>query len=343
VAETREKNKSQRERIASEIKEVVATVLDIVPDHVVLVGPHIVPKTSSGKLQRAACKTLYMKGRLSKIQIPAWVQMAKLGITSLLHTSAAALTVFMKFIYTLYMVLIVGITFLPVFLLMKYSSRDFAVDTCRIWARWVLRLGCCPVKVVGQENLTQLTPVIYASNHASYIDSLVMLAIMPTKTRFVVKKELFYTPVLRTIVRKLDYLGVNRLDLSKGVEDTKYIEAALKNNVPILIFPEGTFGYVSGLRPFRLGAFKIATETGASICPIALKGTRTILRDDEKLMRPGRITITVCGPIQPRGAEWQDVTQLRQVVRSEIAKYCGEPSLDFIAAQSIVPKRTHND
>ncbi len=48
-----------------------------------------------------------------------------------------------------------------------------------------------------KKNLTQTMPVIFASNHASYIDSLVMLTVVPVNARFVVKKELFHAPLIR--------------------------------------------------------------------------------------------------------------------------------------------------
>ena len=88
-----------------------------------------------------------------------------------------------------------------------------------------------------------------------------MLSVLPINMRAVAKKELFHAPLIRTLLLKLDYLRVDRLDLSKGLEDTKRIEGVLNSGKPILIFPEGTFGYAAGLRPFRLGAFKIATES----------------------------------------------------------------------------------
>lgn len=340
VAETREKNKQKRIEISDAIKETIATNLDIVPDHVVLVAPHVVPKTSSGKLQRAACKTYYLEGKLDKIHIPAWLQIVRLGAQSIIQKGVTALGLVAKFIYTVYVASLIGITFFPMFYLVKFSARDFAVNAVRVWAKWILRLAFCPIKVVGQEKLAQPMTVVFAPNHASYLDSLVMVSILPIKTRIVVKKELFHTPLVRTVMQKLNYLGVDRMDLSKGLEDTKHIESVLAGGTSILIFPEGTFGYASGLRPFRLGAFKVATETGTPVCPIAIKGTRTILRDDEKLMRPGAVTVTICDPIKPAGTEWQDVTQLRNAVRAEVAKYCGEPSLDFIAAQAVAPKRT---
>ena len=64
----------------------------------------------------------------------------------------------------------------------------------------------------------------FTSNHASYFDAIVMLACLPPNTRFVAKRELFDAPVSRTIMRKLDYLAVDRMDLSKGLEATKQIE-----------------------------------------------------------------------------------------------------------------------
>lgn len=339
VAEMREKNKAEREEIIEKIKEEVATRLDIVPDHIVLVPPQTVPKTSSGKLQRAQCKRMYMENRLGKKKIPPWLQIAKLGFQAGFRSLNRGLSLFGKLIYTSYVVLLLLISFFPIFLLIHMISRDHVAKVCKKWARCLLALAFCPIKVVGAERLKQDKPVIFTPNHASYIDSVVMLAILPIETRFVGKKELLSTPFLRTFMHKLGYIPVNRIDLSKGIEDTKHIEETLKTGVPILIFPEGTFGYSSGLRPFRLGAFKIATETNTPICPIALHGTRQIWRGDEKLIRPGKINITICDLIQPKGLEWQAVTQLRNEVRDEIVKYCGEPSLDFIAAQTIAPPK----
>jgi len=161
---------------------------------------------------------------------------------------------------------------------------------------------------------------------------------MPPGTRMVGKKELLAAPIIRTFMRKLNFLVVDRQDLPKGLEDTHHIEAALKQGDSILIFPEGTFSYATGLRPFRLGAFKIAVESQIPVCPVALNGTRFVLRESEYLMWPNKITVTICPPIMPQGREWEDIIALRQAVRGEIAAYCGEPSLDFIAAQTVAPK-----
>lgn len=338
VAETREKNKAKRQEIEDKIREAMATMQDIVPDKVILVPPHAVPKTSSGKLQRAACKKKYLAGQLGKTGLPPWLQVSKLGTEWLGRKSMAVFKTLAKAIYTAYVGFLLVTTLFPLYLFAFFASRQSFARACRIWAKVIQKAVFCPMTTSGLANLEKAKPAVFAANHASYIDAVALIAFLPPDTRFVGKKELFSTPVIRTFMHKLGYLGVDRMDLPKGLEDTRHIEATLKQGHSILIFPEGTFGYASGLRPFRLGAFKIAAETNVPVCPIALKGTRSILRADEKLMQPGHITMTVCEPIQPSGAEWQDITQLRSAVRAEIEKYCGEPSLHMIAAQTVAPK-----
>lgn len=338
VAESRVKGSAERKAIIAEIGEVVATNLDIVPDNVVLVAPHTVPKTSSGKLQRAACKKMFLNGQLHRFHMPPWMQIVRLSLQGLVKKIMAGSYAAAKLIYSAYALLIFLITFLPVYPCVLFGKREFAAKVCQIWARCLPYAIFSPVKIFARELLHSTTPVIYTANHASYIDSFVLLGLLPTNTRFIGKKELQNMPIIKTFVKKLEYICVDRLDFAKGIADTKRIQSVLQQGYPILIFPEGTFAYAQGLRPFRLGAFKIAAETHTPIIPIALNGTRAILRDDEKLLQPQRIQVTVCPAIQAASEEWHEVTELRNQVRGEIAKYCGEPSLDFIVAHPVAPK-----
>lgn len=339
VAETRAQSKATREEIGQQIKEVIATAMDVTPDQVIMVAPHVVPKTSSGKLQRSACKKMYLEGKLGRTQMPAWLQISRLVLQGGLRRLMTGLSYAARFIYTAYALTVLVLTLMPVYLLIHVLSGVNTAKLCRAYSRFLMTAIFCPIKVVHPENLTKTWPVIYTPNHASYIDAVVAMAVMPVNTRIVAKKEIFSAPIISAFLRKLNYLPLDRGDLPKGLEDTKAMEEALKAGHSLLIFPEGTFGYAFGLRPFRLGAYKLAADNATPVCPVALKGTRIILRDDEKLMRPGRITVTVCESIMPAGAEWQDVTQLRTKARSEVAKYCGEPSLDFIAAQIVASSR----
>ncbi len=335
VAETRMETSAIKERIINDIREVIASSLDIVPDRIVLVKPHVIPKTSSGKLQRALCKKMYEEKRLQKGEIPASLQMLKLVTASLMQRVKKIGAIFLRAIYTAYIVIFAALTFLPIYFYGRNATREKTAKAMQLWSKCVLAFAFCPITIKNNDKLVAFTNVIYAANHTSYIDALLMMAILPAGTRIVVKKEVFSMPMIGTIARKLEYFGVDRMDFSRGQQDTKRIFDALASGASIMIFPEGTFGYAAGLRPFRLGAFKLAAESGAAICPLAIKGMRIVWRADEKLMRPNRITITVCDLIKPAGKEWQDVTNLRNAVRAAILEYCGEPSLDFIAAQVV--------
>lgn len=275
---------------------------------------------------------------MERFRLPAWMQVVKLGAEWLVRKASSALVVIGRFFYTAYVVLIGLLLLLPVYISVSFSSQETAIKICQHAARWLIHLMFCRLVVHDRKNLTAVSPVIFAANHASYFDALVVLAIMPSHTRIVGKKELLTTPILGTFMRKLGFLAVDRQDLSKGIEDTREIEVAIKSNHSIFIFPEGTFSYASGLRPFRLGAFKIAAETNTPVCPVAFRGTRFILREGERTMSPGRIVVTACAPIKPQGTEWEDIIALRQAVRADIARFCGEPSLDFIVAQTVAPK-----
>src|SRR5579883_107725 len=115
VAETREKNPGQREEIIEKIKQAISTPLDIVPDQILLVAPHVVPKTSSGKLQRAACKTMYLEGRLGKKPAPPWLQVIKLGLTGFTRKCWHVIGLLGKCIYTFYLELLILIVSLPLY------------------------------------------------------------------------------------------------------------------------------------------------------------------------------------------------------------------------------------
>src|SRR5712671_2298991 len=66
---------------------------------------------------------------------------------------------------------------------------------------------------------------------------------------------------------------------ARALHQAEQIEEALRRGESVFVFPEGTFTAQSGLRPFHLGAFKAAIAAQREIVPIALEGTRRILRD----------------------------------------------------------------
>jgi fatty-acyl-CoA synthase len=94
-----------------------------------------------------------------------------------------------------------------------------------------------------------------------------------------------------------------------------------------VIYPEGTFTAMSGVRPFQLGAFKAAADTGRPICPVSIRGARQVLRDKTILPRRGRVTLTFGDLIASdpaAGDDWQEIVRLRDATREAIARSAGE-------------------
>jgi fatty-acyl-CoA synthase len=329
VAETREQRQEQQESIKDKISKQITSAIGDPPDKIILVAPKTIPKTSSGKLQRSSTKELYYQEKLTKKQKPTWLQFAHLfllsGVKKVGNISRKILRVF----YSAYAFIIGVVSLFTLWLLLWFLPQDKAKKATRFWARTVLWAIGCKVSIEGEKHLQRKQPMIYVSNHTSYLDTVVLTAILPPDVLIVGKKELLKTPFLRHFLKKLGHLTVERTDYLESMSDTSLIIAKLSEGKSILLFPEGTFSYATGLRPFKLGAFKIATEISSPICPIAIRGTRQILRGTNLLLRPHRINIWVGRQLHPREKGWREATRLRTVIRIEIAKHCGENVLDI--------------
>lgn len=331
VAETQETRKKFREIISAEILEKISLVIGVPPDEVCLVAPRTIPKTSSGKLQRAATKKMYLKGELAKRGLPVWMQMTKLVIRGAGLTLLGYLQKIGRVFYTGYVGLLL-LLFSPLLLGCLIFPKSVAITLFQSLIRTFLFTAGIRIQVVGKENLNPKRSAVYVANHASYADSVILLAILPKNVLFVGKKELRSWPVMKWLMQKFDYPTVDRMDFSKNLEDTQAIAAKLSAGNSILIYPEGTFTYATGLRPFKMGAFKLAADTGTRVVPVALQGTRKLLRGGSFIISPTTVKVTICSYIKPEGNEWAMVAKLHSLARTEISKHCGELSLDLVGA-----------
>lgn len=327
VVETRETQLKEKNKIREEILDRLSTALGVPPDHVILVEPNTIPKTSSGKLRRSSCKQDYIDGKIGRPKAPTWWQFAKISILGAWQFTQKWVANILKGIYTAYYAAFWLIFFIPIWggtmILPQALSKKYA----KFWARMSFRVALCPMKICQKENLTRFDRMVYVANHCSYIDALIFIAILPSNTAIVAKQELMDTPILRGLVKKLGHIVVERWEFSKSVADVDNIQKALMKE-SVAIFPEGTFTYADGVRQFKLGAFKCAVSAEVPICPISIQGARKILRSGNALLRPGRLVITVHEPILPESDDWQEIVRLRNIVRKKIAKYSGEEILN---------------
>jgi 1-acyl-sn-glycerol-3-phosphate acyltransferase len=327
VAETREREPAARRRIAAAITERVMEVLDMPPDLIELAPPQSIPKTSSGKLRRQETKKLYLAGKLGRRKPPAWVQVARLAAAGGAQAARSGVARALGVVYGIYALAMFGLFLVPAWLLIHAVPRGRAVWRITVWAIKVcLALIGCRVRVEGREHIPR-EACIFASNHTSYADVLFLLGYLPENYRFVAKMEVSAYPFIRAFIQRMGHFAFDRADQKARLDQVKEVEETLRRGESVFVFPEGTFSPAEGVRSFQLGAFKAAVSTGRPICPVALRGSREILRDETVLPRPGRVTITVCPPLRPQADGWQEIVRLRDATRAAIAAHCGEPLL----------------
>ena len=333
VAETRETDRAARERLAAAVTERVASAVEVPPDDVCLVGPGAVPKTSSGKIRRAATRDLYLEGALGR---PAGIspgQRLRLGLLAAWGVVRPRLARAANVLYVAWLAAVLPVFVVPLWLLVFcLPSRRIAFSLGRLTVRLAWLLSGSRLKVEGLEHLPRHGPFVLAANHASYADVPALMAVLPLDFVFVAKREVLGYPVVGTYVRRAGHLTVDRLDTQHSLADAEQSARALADGKVVLFFPEATFTAATGLRPFRLGAFKTAAEAGVPVVPIALRGTRQVLRGDSIRLRPGRIRVWVGPPVAAEGAEWNAIVRFRDRVTEAIAAQCGEPRLDLVAA-----------
>jgi 1-acyl-sn-glycerol-3-phosphate acyltransferase len=207
----------------------------------------------------------------------------------------------------------------------------------RACARGALRLSALPVRLEGLERLQGADPMVVVANHASYVDALVLYAILPPRFGFVAKQELTRHASVARLLRAAGARFVERFDPGRGIEDARELTRAAQAGEPLVFFPEGTFRRNPGLRPFRMGAFVAAACSGLPVVPVALRGTRSVLRAGEWMPRREPVEVRVGPSLRPRGEDWGAAVALRDEARSWMLPACGEPDLEAEALEQAPP------
>ena len=327
MAETRLTTDSEKQRLREAIAQSSLTILETPPDEIILVPPRTVPKTSSGKIRRSAARALFESGRMTAGGRALWLQVARLGLQGLRHRARRAARRIGEVAYAGYWWGLLGLFGLIIWpLAVLLPKRIWRHSTVGAAARSFLRLTGAALQVDAAAPLPSGSAMIVA-NHCSYLDGLVLCAALPGTLSFIAKQDLNRQLIAGVLLRRLGTIFVRRVDARGGVEDTAAIVRAAQQNAILVAMPEGTFARMPGLLPFRMGAFLVAAEAGIPIVPVAIKGTRMVLRGDQWLPRRGSVSVYIGEPLHPDGKDFAAAVRLRDRCRAMILQHSGEPDL----------------
>lgn len=167
------------------------------------------------------------------------------------------------------------------------------------WAfRCIMWLAGTRVIVLGEGNVPRDTAVLYVGNHRSYFDVVMTYLRVPRLTGYIAKKEMLKWPLLRTWMRYLHCLFLDRDNLKEGLKTILAAVDKVKNGISICVFPEGTRNKVKDtFLPFHEGSFKIAEKGNVPIIPMSIVNTADIFEDHLPFIRRTTVVLEYCKPV----------------------------------------------
>jgi 1-acyl-sn-glycerol-3-phosphate acyltransferase len=335
MAECRKRDPATLEDLRRRVNERAVDLVGMPADDVALVPPGVVPKTSSGKIRRAASRALYEKGALGEERRAVWLQLARVALAGVWPWARRWLRGLGAVLYAGYCYVALAAIATPTWITVALLPREpWRWAVVRLALRALSGAVAVPVVVQGRDHLPREgEPCILVANHASYVDGPVLILALGRSFRFVAKIELLQNVVPRVFLSRIGTEFVERLERERSMTDAQKLKDKTRAGDAFLFFPEGTFTRVSGLLPFHMGAFVAAAEAGVPVVPIAIRGTRSILRDGSGLPRRGAVAVVIGAPLDPKayGAPadpWAAAIRLREAARAHILRYCGEPDLE---------------
>lgn len=222
----------------------------------------------------------------------------------------------MGYFYTA--VVLTAIVALPVFFARPFNPKNTSFFF-NIFGRATFWPMGVKYEESGRQNFENNIPSILVGNHQHNLD--IMMASKALSTRVVAlgKKELLRIPFLGLCF----YLGgnvvVDRGNRERAIRSLKKVRGQLaKNNVSVVIFPEGTRNEGKDLLPFKRGAFITAIQTQLPIVPFAVARYQETL--DLNKLCPGKISVRFLEPIPTAGLSREDAPALAQKAREAIEK-----------------------
>jgi 1-acyl-sn-glycerol-3-phosphate acyltransferase len=185
-------------------------------------------------------------------------------------------------------------------------------------------------RVTGIDRLPPGQCVVIA-NHASYLDGVIMKAVLPPRFAFVVKREADAFPLAGLLLRRIGTEFVERFNRHRGALDARRVLRSASGGQPLVFFPEGTFIKEPGLLKFHTGAFVTATRASCPVVPAVIHGSRALLPAERALPRPGALRVEFLEPqhATPGTASSgePDAIELRDRCRRMILDRLDEPDL----------------
>ena len=186
-------------------------------------------------------------------------------------------------------------------------------------------------KIVGRKNVPPTGPVILASNHLSFIDSVVITLFAPRPVSFLAKDSYFTGTGIKGFLSRTFFRGIGAIPVSRGVGQAAQdaLDAGLgllQEGEAFAIYPEGTRSRDGRLYRGKTGVAWLALNAGVPVVPVALSGTDKVQPIGSKGIRPAKVTIQFGEPL--------DLSRHGKADSGRARRHATDEVMDAIAAMS---------
>lgn len=200
------------------------------------------------------------------------------------------------FVFQIYLaMLIIGIVFLPYAAISRHGAR-LACKTYSRWVFWSMRW------MVGIRHEVRGTPpsgeVLIAAKHQSFLDIMMIFEALPS-AKFIMKKEILWTPVIGLYAARLQCVAVDRGKKGAAIEKMlRDVEAGSAEPGQLIIYPQGTRVKPGDVKPYKVGSHALYEQMSQPAVPVA---TNVGLFWPRKgiIRHPGTAIVEFLDPIDP--------------------------------------------
>ncbi|MGA3351737.1 MAG: lysophospholipid acyltransferase family protein [Acidimicrobiales bacterium] len=217
----------------------------------------------------------------------------------------------------------------------RYSVRLARAMVLDDFSRPVLRVALSP-RVTGLEHLDPVRgPMILAANHASHLDTALLLSVLPSwlrhRTIVAAAADYFFDRHWKAAFWSFG-LGAIPMERTKVNRRSADLAAHLiDDGWSLIIFPEGGRTEDGWGREFKGGASYLAKRCGVPVIPVHIRGTRAVLAKSSSRFRPGSTEIRLGDALTPRVAE--DARKFAARIELAVAALADEAESDWWSAR----------
>ncbi len=221
---------------------------------------------------------------------------------------------------------IIGLAFAP----FAFFSREWARRACKTYSRWCFWTASW---MIGLKTEVRGTPptgeVLIAAKHQSFLDIMMIFTACPS-AKFIMKKEILWTPVIGLYAKRLDCVAVDRGKRGAAIEQmVADVEAGRAEPGQLIIYSQGTRVAPGVHKPYKVGTAVLYEQLGQPCMPVATNvgvfwPRKGIWR------KPGLAVVEFLDPIEPGMEREAFLEHLEDVVETRSNALMKEAGFDAV-------------